>query len=233
MHKILFVCHGNICRSPTAEFYMKSLVKKAGLEKEFEIASAATHEDALGDSVYPPTRRILTKHGMDCSGKTARLMTAADYLYYDLLIGMDEYNLQDMEFISGGDPKNKLHSLMEYAGRPHDSVADPWYTRNFEQTWLDISAGCQGLLEALCPLVILDFSFCRSRSELYSVMRSKMGWEDWYGSNLDALYDVLTGFRSKNRRFLLIMPELDAPRELREYADRVYAVFAEARQELN
>lgn len=232
MTKILFVCHGNICRSPTAEFYMKDLVKKAGLEREFEIASAAAHCDALGDSVYPSSRRMLTKHGIDCSGKTARLMLKEDYEHYDLLIGMDEANIRDMRRIAGGDPRHKLHTLLEFAGRPGAPVADPWYTRDFEKTWLDICAGCQGLLEKLRSFIILDFSNCRTSEELYDVMRSKMSWEDWYGNNLDALYDVLTGFPQKSSQYLLIMPELSAPRELREYADKVYAVFAEAREEM-
>ena len=93
MTKILFVCHGNICRSPTAEYMLKDMVKKAGLEKEFEIASAATDPDELGNPVYPPSRRLLERHGIDCSGKRARLLTKADFAYYDLIIGMDEENL--------------------------------------------------------------------------------------------------------------------------------------------
>lgn len=149
MIKILFVCHGNICRSPSAEFCMKDIVKKAGLETEFQIASAATHTDEIGNGVYPPSRRVLEKHGIDCSGKRARLMKGEDYKYYDLLIGMDEENIYHMRRICGGDPEGKIHTLLEYAGRPKDSVADPWYTRDFEATWKDVSEGCSGLLNRL------------------------------------------------------------------------------------
>lgn len=149
MIKILFVCHGNICRSPSAEFYMKDIVKKAGLDTEFEIASAATHTDEIGNGVYPPSRKVLERHGIDCSGKRARLMNRGDYKYYDLLIGMDEENMYHMNRICGGDPEDKIHNLLEYAGRPHDSVADPWYTRDFEATWNDVSEGCDGLLNQL------------------------------------------------------------------------------------
>ena len=116
MVKILFVCHGNICRSPIAEFVMKDLVKKAGLEKEFHIESAATNREELGNPVYPPARRKLHEHGIGCAGKTARQLTAADYGRYDLLIGMDRANLRNMARICGGDPQGKIHLLMEYAG---------------------------------------------------------------------------------------------------------------------
>ena len=149
MKKILFVCHGNICRSPTAEFVMKDMVKRAGLEDEFEIASAATHDEELGNGVYPPAKALLRQHGIDCSAKRARLLVRADYDRYDLLIGMDEANLRNMRRLFGGDSGLKLHSMMEYAGRPNDSVADPWYTRDFQRTWDDITAACTGLLEKL------------------------------------------------------------------------------------
>lgn len=148
MIKILFVCHGNICRSPMAEFVMKDLVKKAGLEDGFRIASAATSCEELGNPVYPPARRKLREHGIDCTGKTARRMTRADYDEYDLLIGMDHANLRNMTRICGGDPDGKLRLLMSYAGSSRE-VADPWYTGNFEATWQDVSAGCAALLAAL------------------------------------------------------------------------------------
>ena len=148
MTRILFVCHGNICRSPMAEFIMKDLVKKAGLESQFHIASAATSTEELGSPVYPPARRKLTEHGIDCAGKTARQLRREDYGQYDLLIGMDRANLRDMRRICGGDPEGKLHLLMEYTDRPGD-VADPWYTGDFEQTWRDVLAGCKGLLRAV------------------------------------------------------------------------------------
>ena len=148
MVKILFVCHGNICRSPMAEFVMKTLVKQAGLEAQFQIASAATSTEEIGTPVYPPARRKLAEHGIGCAGKTARQMTRADYQEYDLLIGMDHANLRNMTRICGGDPEGKLRLLLDYTDRPGE-VADPWYTGNFEQTWQDVTAGCRGLLESL------------------------------------------------------------------------------------
>ena len=148
MVKVLFICHGNICRSPMAEFVMKDLVKRAGLSRAFEIASAATSSEELGNPVYPPARRVLRAHGIDPSGKTARRMTAADYGHYDLLIGMDFANLRNMTRICGGDPEGKIRLLLDYAGR-HDEVADPWYTGDFDETWQDVNEGCAALLEDL------------------------------------------------------------------------------------
>ena len=147
MIKILFVCHGNICRSPMAEFVMKDLVKKAGLEKKFHIESAATSTEEIGNPVYPPARRKLAEHGIDCAGKTARQLKRDDYERFDLLIGMDRANLRNMTRICGGDRLGKLRLLMEYAGQPDREVADPWYTGDFEATWRDVAAGCRGLLE--------------------------------------------------------------------------------------
>ena len=149
MTKVLFCCHGNICRSPMAEFVMKDLVKKAGLEKEFHIESAACTSEELGNPVYPPARRELAKHSIDCTGKTARLLTRGDYQRYDLLIGMDDENMWDMRRICGDDPDGKIHLLMKYAGRPGSEVADPWYTRDFKATWSDVEEGCRGLLDVL------------------------------------------------------------------------------------
>ncbi|MCI8566001.1 MAG: low molecular weight phosphotyrosine protein phosphatase [Lachnospiraceae bacterium] len=149
MIKILFVCHGNICRSPMAEFIMKDLVQKAGLTPAFRIASAATSTEEIGNPVYPPARRKLAEHGIRCDGKTARQLTRRDYASFDLLIGMDQANLHNMHRICGGDPEGKLHLLMEFAcppGQTPGEVSDPWYSRNFEQTWIDVLAGCQGLL---------------------------------------------------------------------------------------
>ena len=148
MKKILFVCHGNICRSPMAEFVMKDLVKKAGLEQKFHIASAATSTEELGNPVYPPARRELAAHGIGCAGHAARQLTPADYAAYDLLIGMDRANLRNMRRICGGDPEGKIHLILEYAGRSGQEVADPWYTGDFETTWRDVLAGCRGLLDA-------------------------------------------------------------------------------------
>ena len=148
MTKILFVCHGNICRSPMAEFVMKDLVKKAGLASQFHIESAATSREELGNPVYPPARRKLAEHGISCSGHAARQMTSRDYDAFDLLIGMDSANLRNMQRICGGDRAGKLSLLLEHAGRSGD-VADPWYTGDFEATWRDVLAGCQGLLAEL------------------------------------------------------------------------------------
>ena len=148
MTKILFVCHGNICRSPMAEFVMKDLVKKAGLASQFHIESAATSREELGNPVYPPARRKLAEHGISCSGHAAQQMTSWDYDAFDLLIGMDSANLRNMQRICGGDRAGKLSLLLEHAGRSGD-VADPWYTGDFEATWRDVLAGCQGLLAEL------------------------------------------------------------------------------------
>ena len=148
MIKILFICHGIICRSPMAEFVMKGLVKKAGLASQFYIESAATSREEIGNPVYPPARRKLAEHGISCDGHAARQLTNADYENYDLLIDMDSANLRNMHRICGGDPDGKLHLLMDYTDRPGD-VADPWYTGDFEATWQDALAGCQGLLKEL------------------------------------------------------------------------------------
>lgn len=148
MTKILFICHGNICRSPMAEFIFKDMVKKAGLSGQFEIASAATSTEELGNPVYPPARRKLAEYGISCSGHSARQLTNADYDKYDLLIGMDRANLRNMHRICGGDYANKMHLLMDFTDRPGD-VADPWYTQDFSTTWTDIEEGCRGLLEWL------------------------------------------------------------------------------------
>ena len=125
MTKILFVCHGNICRSPAAEFVLKDMLCRAGLKDEFQVESAATSTEEIGNPVYPPMRRVLSAHGLDCTGKTARQIRRSDYESFDLLIGMDEENLWNMRRIFHGDPEGKLHNLLEYAGRPHDAIADP------------------------------------------------------------------------------------------------------------
>ena len=145
MVRILFVCHGNICRSPMAEFVMKDLVRKAGREDEFYIESAATSTEEIGNDVYPPARRKLAEHDISCKGKTARQMTRRDYERFDLLIGMDSWNIRNMKVICGGDPDGKIHQLLDFTNRPGD-VADPWYTGDVEATWRDVSEGCQCLL---------------------------------------------------------------------------------------
>ena len=148
MTRILFICHGNICRSPMAEFIMKDLVRKAGLASEFEIASAAVSREEFGNPVYPPARRELARHGIACGGHMARQMTREDYAHYDLLIGMDAANLRGMLRICGGDPDGKLSRLLDHTDRPGD-VADPWYTGDFAAAWNDIDAGCRALFAAL------------------------------------------------------------------------------------
>ena len=148
MMKILFICHGNICRSPMAEFVMKDLVAKDGRSAQFHIASAATSTEEIGNPVYPPVRSLLHRHGIDCTGKTARQLRKQDYEEFDLLIGMDSANLRNMQRICGGDPDGKIHLLMDYTSRP-GNVADPWYTDDFETTWRDVSEGCRCLLDTL------------------------------------------------------------------------------------
>lgn len=149
MTKILFVCHGNICRSPMAEYVMKALVTETGLADRFVIDSAATSREELGNPVYPPARRKLAEHGIACEGHVARQMSRDDYEKYDLLIGMDVANLRNMKRICGGDDDEKMHLLLDYTSRPGQEVADPWYTGNFEATWVDVEEGCQGLLDAM------------------------------------------------------------------------------------
>lgn len=148
MKRILFVCHGNICRSPMAEYVMKDLVKKAGLAAQFHIESAATSTEEIGNPVYPPARRKLAEHGISCAGHAAHQLTREDYDRWDLLIGMDGANLRNMRRICGGDPAGKLRLLLDCAGRSGE-VADPWYTGDFETTWRDVLAGCRGLLREL------------------------------------------------------------------------------------
>ena len=148
MTRVLFVCHGNICRSPMAEFVLRDMAEATGRGAEFVIASAATSTEEIGNPVYPPARRKLAEHGIRCGGKTARQMTAEDYRRYDLLIGMDGRNLANMRRICGGDPDGKMHLLMDFTCRPGE-VADPWYTGDFDAAWRDVTEGCRGLLQWL------------------------------------------------------------------------------------
>ena len=140
MIKILFCCHGNICRSPMGEFILKDMVRKAGVAEQFEIASAAASREEIGNPVYPPARRELAKHGIDCTGKTARQITAADLEYYDHIYYMDGYNQRRLARMFG-DKANKCRKLL-----PRD-VADPWYTGDFSATWNDLVEGCRRILE--------------------------------------------------------------------------------------
>ncbi len=150
MLKILFICHGNICRSPMAEFVMKDLVQRANRQSQFYIASAATSTEEIGNPVHRGTREKLKSVGISTAGKTAVQMKRSDYAKYDYLIGMDSWNIRNMLMISGGDPEGKVHKLLEFAGSSRD-VADPWYTGDFESTYRDVLAGCQGLLKQLMP----------------------------------------------------------------------------------
>ena len=150
MIKVLFVCHGNICRSPMAEFVMKDLVQRANRQSQFYIASAATSTEEIGNPVHRGTREKLKSVGISTAGKTAVQMKRSDYAKYDYLIGMDSWNIRNMLMISGGDPEGKVHKLLEFAGSSRD-VADPWYTGDFESTYRDVLAGCQGLLKQLMP----------------------------------------------------------------------------------
>lgn len=147
---ILMVCHGNICRSPMAEFVMKDLVQRANRQSQFYIASAATSTEEIGNPVHRGTREKLKSVGISTAGKTAVQMKRSDYAKYDYLIGMDSWNIRNMLMISGGDPEGKVHKLLEFAGSSQD-VADPWYTGDFESTYRDVLAGCQGLLKQLMP----------------------------------------------------------------------------------
>lgn len=146
MKKILFVCHGNICRSPMAEFIMKALVKARGLQDEYFIASAAVSDEEYGNPIYPPARRCLSQHGVwfDTS-KTARTVTKADYDRFDVIVCMDSSNLRWIRYIIPDDPQKKIHLLMSYTGRGRD-VADPWYTGDFEKTFQDVLEGCEAML---------------------------------------------------------------------------------------
>lgn len=145
MTRILFVCHGNICRSPMAEFVMRDVVRRAGLTSQIEVASAATSTEEIGNPVYPPVRRLLAGVGISCDGKHAVQLTRADYDRYDYLIAMDHNNLRNMARIIGDDPQHKVYRLMDFTDTPHD-VADPWYTRDFAATYADVTRGCDALL---------------------------------------------------------------------------------------
>lgn len=152
MQRIMFVCHGNICRSPMAEFVLRDLAMKAGRANEFRIASSATSAEEIGNPVHPGTRRVLNAHGISCVGKTARQLRRDEYGSWDLFVVMDDENLHGIRRILGKDPKNKVHKLLEYANGgcatyEARDVADPWYTGDFEATWNDVLAGCQGLLD--------------------------------------------------------------------------------------
>ena len=152
MIRIMFVCHGNICRSPMAEFVLKKMVAEKGIANQFLIASSATSTEEIwggvGNPVYPPAKAELAKHGISCEGKRTVQLTRADYDKYDLFIGMDSANIRNMHRMLGGDPLGKIRKLMDYTDRGGD-VADPWYTRRFDVTYADVLAGCEGLLKEI------------------------------------------------------------------------------------
>lgn len=145
MIKILFVCHGNICRSPLAEFLMKELVREKGLENDFYIESAATSTEEIGNGVYPPVKRILNARGIDCSVKRARQMTSVDYDKFDYIVCMDSKNLRNMGCIAD-DTQGKYSRLLDFTDTPHD-VADPWYSGDFVTTEREVEQGCEALLD--------------------------------------------------------------------------------------
>ena len=148
MIKILFVCHGNICRSPMAEFVMKDLVRKAGLENRFLIASKAARRDELGNDTHYGTKAKLRQMGVPFAKRRATLLDRSDYDAYDYLIGMDEENIRDMLRLFGGDPNGKIYKLLRFADEDRD-VADPWYTGNFDETYEDVLKGCTALLRMI------------------------------------------------------------------------------------
>ena len=148
MKKILFVCHGNICRSPMAEFVMKHLVREVGLADEIIVETKALHRDELGSDTHRGTREVLRAHGIPFSKRSATLMTAADYAAYDCIIGMDTENMRDLDRLTGGDPEGKVRRLLSYTGEERD-VADPWYTGNFNETRRILTACCSALLDKI------------------------------------------------------------------------------------
>ena len=230
MTKILFVCHGNICRSPAAELLLREMAKQAGLLSSFEISSAATSSEEIGNPIYPPMRVLLEERGLDCSRHTARRVRRSDYDAYDLIIGMDEENRWDLSRLFHGDPDGKLHNLNEYAGLGDLDIADPWYTRDFSGCLEEMERACYGLFEALTGVVFLDFRHSADIPALYEELRSKMAWEPWYGENLDALHDILTGLPHRGSRFVLMLPGEDAPAEVRLYAERIRRVIEDSEE---
>lgn len=152
MIKVLFVCHGNICRSPMAEFIFKDMVQKRGLSEQFYIASAATSTEEIwngvGNPVYPPAREELARHGLSCKGKRAVQITRQDYVKYDYILGMDSRNMRNMLRILKQDPEGKVKLLLDYSDESRD-IADPWYTGNFAVTYADIVEGCEAFLDYL------------------------------------------------------------------------------------
>ena len=148
MIKILFICHGNICRSPMAQFVLRQMVDEAGLSDRFYIDSAATSTEEIGNGIHYGTMQIFRQHHIPCTGHRARQMTRQDYREFDYLIGMDDANIRNMVRIAGGDPEGKIHRLLEYAGSSR-AIADPWYTGEFDVTYVDVRKGCEAFLRFL------------------------------------------------------------------------------------
>ena len=173
-------------------------------------------------------RRVLEQRNYDCTGKTARRVIRSDYDQFDLIIGMDDENIWDLRRLFHGDPDGKLHTLLEFDDRPYEEIPDPWYTRDFSGCLDEIELACSGLMEALTGVVFLDFSSCADISDLYTELRRKMNWAGWYGENLDALHDILTGLPHRGNRFIITSPGKDAPAEVRLYAEKISSVFLES-----
>ena len=226
MQKILFICWGNICRSPMAEYVFNDMAARRGLDALFRAASAGVSDEEEGNGVYPPVKRLLAARGIDCSEKRARRLRQSDYAEYDLLVCMDALCCERSRAFFGGDSAQKVRNLLDYAGRVGEEIPDPWYTRDFEAAERDIDEGCAALLDSLKGIVTLDLRSCRDREELYAVLRSSMSWEDWYGENLDALWDLLTGTENSSGRYRVIPP--DETSGVFGYAMRVIETFREA-----
>ena len=148
MTKILFICHGNICRSAMSEFIMRDMVEKRGLSDKIQVASAATSREEIGNDMYPPAKRKLDKEHIPYTRRQARQVTSSDYDEYDLLLCMEQYNIRNLRRIILNDPEHKIHLLLDYTNNPRD-ISDPWYTDDFDTAYDDIVAGCTGLLTFL------------------------------------------------------------------------------------
>lgn len=146
--RILFICHGNICRSPMAEFIFRDMAERLGVADKFEVASAATSTEAIGYPVYSRAKKILAEHGISCEGKTARQITLWDYAYYDLLLCAENYNIRNMRDIIPSDPQQKIHRMLDFSAVPRD-ISDPWYTRDFERTYAELIEASQSIIDYL------------------------------------------------------------------------------------
>lgn len=227
MTRILFICWGNICRSPAAELVFMDLVRREGLEDEFFAASAGVSDEEDGNPIYPPMGRVLEARGLDCAGHCARMFRREDYEAFDLFVCMDELTIGRTRRFFDGDPDGKVKNLLDYAGRTGEEIDDPWYTRDFEKAMNEIELGCRALFEVLCDdAITLDLSACRNREELYDVLRGSMKLPEYFGGNLDALWDVLTEPAYRVRRYRLILPPEDSP--IASYSNLVRETFREA-----